>query len=287
MTPTYASYRKAAASSLSQALSLDPRIANHEVDHLACQALGRAPHELLLEEGQPIAPTGRQKLDCLLAERLAGKPLALVLGCQEFHDLTIKCSPAALVPRPETELLVSEALGRLDPSLALVIADLGTGTGAIALALAHHLPHAHVWALEKSPAASAVARANITALGFADRVELHQADWHTAPTGLDLVASNPPYVTTGTCAHMELQGTLADPREALDGGSNGLVAIMQVLAIAKRSLKPGGLLLLEHGLGQHHAVVASARGNGLEPVGCVRDLQGLKRIFCARQAEVG
>lgn len=218
----------------------------------------------------------------LLARRAAGEPLAYLLGSQEFYGLRLQVDPAVLVPRPDTEVLVDWALDllRATPRAAPGprVLDLGTGSGAIALALKHAHPTAEVVATDASPAALAVATANGVQLGL--DVEWRLGDWwsalvephgDTAHAAFDLIVSNPPYIAEGD---HHLPALRHEPAAALTAGAQGLDDLQQIIGGAGRHLLPGGWLLLEHGWDQASAVRQLLRAGGFEAIDSRTDLAG-------------
>ncbi len=205
--------------------------------------------------------------------RARGEPVAYILGEKEFYGLALAVNSAVLIPRPETELLVELALARRPAS----VLDLGTGTGAIALALKRHLPGARVVAIERSAAALAVAGRNATRLGL--EVDLRHGLWFGPVAGerFDLVVSNPPYVAEGD-PHLAQGDLRFEPRSALVAGLEGLDALREIARDAPAHLNPGGWLLVEHGLGQDEAVRALLHEAGLEGVKTWPDLAGIARV---------
>ena len=188
-----------------------------------------------------------QRFGQLLERRLAGEPVAYLTGRRGFWRFDLQVSPDTLVPRPETELLVELALERLPREGAPMVADLGTGSGAIALALAHERPGALVVATDASAAALAVARANAGELGLGN-LEFREGEWFAPLAGerFDLVASNPPYIAEGD-PHLGEGDLRFEPAAALSSGRDGLDDIRRIVAGASAHLAPGGWLLLEHG----------------------------------------
>jgi release factor glutamine methyltransferase len=211
----------------------------------------------------------------LLARRAAGEPLAYLLGHREFWSLRLAVGPAVLVPRPETELLVERALVR-GPANAGRVADLGTGSGAVALALASERPLWQVVATDISPAALELASRNAAALGLA-RVEFRLGDWYAAIAGelFDLLVSNPPYVAAADPALALLQH---EPQLALTPGADALASLRTLAAGAAPHLALGGWLMLEHGAGQAAAVRAALVLAGFRHVTSHRDLAGHERM---------
>ena len=252
---------------------------------LLAHVLGCAPGELL-SRGDTSAPaTLRSAAEALLARRLAGEPVARILGHKEFWSLTFQLSPETLVPRPDTETVVEAALSLLpDRAAPLRILDLGTGTGAILAALLTERPAATGIAVDFSERAARTARLNFEANGLFGRVGVLVADWGTAVAGgFDLVVSNPPYIAEGEMAGLSIDVRLHDPRRALVAGDDGLSAYRAIAADLPRLLKPGGVAVLELGVGQEPAVAALVQEAGLSVLGPAQaDLAGVPRALCAR-----
>lgn len=209
------------------------------------------------------------------ARRRSGEPVAYLLGEREFYGLALGVSPAVLIPRPETEMLVDFALEHLSHGGTAL--DLGTGSGAVALAIKHERPDARVTAVEQSPAALAVAQAN--AHRHRLDIELMPGNWFEPLSGrrFDLVVSNPPYVAAHD-AHLEQGDLRFEPRTALVGGADGLDEIRRIVATAPAYLNRGGWLAIEHGQGQHEEVCMLMTAAGLESVSSRPDLSGIARI---------
>ncbi|MCA6218852.1 peptide chain release factor N(5)-glutamine methyltransferase [Ideonella sp. B7] len=240
---------------------------------------------LIAHDNETLSPADQTRFVGLVHRRLTGEPVAYLLGEREFHGLTLQVSPAVLVPRPDTETLVEWALECLGacPAPQPRVIDLGTGSGAIALALRHRWPTAKVTALDASPPALAVAAANAQRLGLPLRL-LH-SDWWQAVAGetFDLAVSNPPYIA-GDDPHLP---TLRhEPRQALTPEGDGLDAIRAVVSAAPAHLAPGAWLLVEHGWDQAQAVQALLRQAGFQSVQTRQDLAGRDRCTggqCAPQ----
>ncbi|HVC31317.1 MAG TPA: peptide chain release factor N(5)-glutamine methyltransferase [Steroidobacteraceae bacterium] len=213
----------------------------------------------------------------LIERRAAGEPVAYILGLKGFWTLQLRVSPAVLIPRPETELLVERALA-LGPAGEARVADLGTGSGAIALALASARPRWQVVATDLSAEALAVARANASALGL-DRVEMIQGDWLACLPGrtFHLLSSNPPYVAADDPALGQPE-LMREPRLALEAAEDGLAQLRRIIAAAPGHLEPGGWLLLEHGAAQAAAVAGALVAGGFAQVRSHRDLAGRERM---------
>lgn len=250
---------------------------------LLLHTLGRPVHErawLLAHDGDTLPAGTWPAMAALCARRRAGEPVAYLLGEKEFHGLALQVDARVLVPRPDTETLVEWALdvaqGRDRPAML----DLGTGSGAIALALQHARPDAVVDAVDASADALAVARANAQRLGLP--VRFAQADWLAgAASGYDLIVSNPPYIAAGD---PHLPALAHEPTSALVSGADGLDDIRRLVADAPAHLAPGGWLLLEHGHDQAAAVRALLTAAGLEAAQSRPDLAGIERCSGAQRA---
>jgi len=248
--------------------------------------LGRARAWLIAHDGDPLPDAQAQSFAGLCARRAAGEPLAYLVGEREFHGLTLQVSPAVLVPRPDTETLVDWALevlaGDLADRPAPSVVDLGTGSGAIALAVAHRHAAARVEAVDTSLAALEVARANGQRLGLP--VVWHLGSWFEPLAGrrFDLVLSNPPYIAADD---PHLAALRHEPTQALTPGGDGLDSLRWLAAEAPVHLQPGGWLLLEHGWDQADPVAAMLRDAGFVAVSHRRDLAGHRRCTGARWPE--
>lgn len=252
---------------------------------LLAHRLGRSRAWLLAHEDAPLDAADARSTAALLAERAAGRPLAYLIGEREFHGLALQVTPDVLVPRPDTETLVDWALellaGALQGIEAPCVVDLGTGSGAIALAVKHGCERARVHACDASAAALAVARGNGERLRLG--VTWHRGDWWQALPAMatpdvDLALANPPYVGAGD---PHLAALVHEPRSALvpqgDRG-DGLADIDRIVAAAPRHLRGGAWLLLEHGFGQAPAVRALLARAGFEAVQTRNDLSGQPRV---------
>ena len=218
------------------------------------------------------------------------EPLQYLVGRCPWRDLELTVGPGVLIPRQETELLIDLAL-TLAPSppaqLPLIWADLGTGSGCLAISLARALPQSHGLAADVSPDALAMARSNVAAAGLRQRIELRTSLWWKGLESwwgkLALVVANPPYIPTATVDTLEPVVRLHEPRLALDGGPDGLAAIRQLVGGAHQGLAPGGVIVLEHHHDQSDAVCGLLRGAGLEAVASHPDLEGTRRFASARR----
>jgi release factor glutamine methyltransferase len=251
-----------------------------DAQRLLAQVLAQPRSWLIAHDEAVLGAAQAESFHAGLARLAAGEPLAYVLGEHEFHGLLLHVNAQVLVPRSDTEVLVDWALEILRARLAPAdVLDLGTGSGAIALAVAHGYPAARVCAIDASPAALDVARANGDRLGL--HVEWLTSDWWAAlaQRRFDLIVSNPPYIA-GDDAH--LAALRHEPLMALTPGGDGLGALRHIATAAAAHLQPGGWLLLEHGYDQAEAVSALLRAHGLHEVQTRHDLAGHPRCTGAR-----
>lgn len=249
---------------------------------LLVHALGK-PRDWLYAHGDDIADAALvARFEALVVRRVAGEPVAYLTGRRGFWSFDLTVTPATLIPRVETELLVELALARLPRDRDLRVADLGTGSGAIALALAHERPRAYVVATDASRAALAVARGNGDALGIAN-IEFRRGDWLASLVGecFDLIASNPPYIASDD-PHLGAGDLRHEPMAALASGCDGLDAIRVIVRESPAHLVTGGWLLLEHGLEQGRAVRDLLGNAGFVDVGTQRDLEDRDRVTLGR-----
>jgi len=235
---------------------------------------------------RPLAELEAARISAFASRRIAGEPVARIVGQREFWGLPLIVTPAVLVPRPETETVVELALTLLgnDRTRRLRIADLGTGSGAILLALLRELPNARGIGTDTVPGALDVARRNAERLGFGDRTTLLASDFGAALDGpFDLVVSNPPYIASHEIAALAREVREHDPRPALDGGADGLVAYRALAADAARLIGTGHLVV-EIGAGQQRDVEFLLTEKGLAIAGLRHDLAGIARALAAKAA---
>jgi release factor glutamine methyltransferase len=248
-------------------------------------ALGLDHAALAAQSRRALARAEADAIAALAARRLTREPLARILGHKEFWGLTLHLNAQTLVPRPESETVVEAALMDLSGERRerLRIADLGTGSGALLLALLSELPAALGTGTDISPGALACARANARALGLAERALFVACDFGAALQGpFDLVVANPPYVARGDIAGLDPEVRDFDPRQALDGGPDGLDGYRAIAADAQRLLAPRGALVVEIGQGQAGAVSALFAAAGLAPGPPRHDLAGMARALVLR-----
>lgn len=241
---------------------------------LLSHALGQSRSWLIAHDDHPLAPSLQQHFVHSVERRAAGEPLAYLIGEREFHGLRFVVSPAVLVPRPETELLVDWSLAVLRASEAVPIVDLGTGSGAIAVTLARRRPDLHITATDIDLAALQVAQLNAQQLGAS--IECLHGSWWQPVAGrrFQLAVSNPPYIDANDHHLPKLRH---EPRHALTPGGDGLAALRQIVCGAPAHLQPGSWLLLEHGHDQGAAVRALLDDAGFTCLQTRRDLAGLER----------
>ncbi|MDE2180022.1 MAG: peptide chain release factor N(5)-glutamine methyltransferase [candidate division NC10 bacterium] len=254
---------------------------------------------------QPIPSDRSGLLELMVSRREAREPIAYILGVKEFWSLPFAVSPDVLIPRPDTETLVEAVLDKICSRFKVqssrsaaqaapgehptpVIVDLGTGCGAIALALAVEMPHALVYAIDRSPGACRIARRNIEALGLTSRVRCVQGDLLEplraidAGGGCDLIVSNPPYIPSGACSALSPEIAAYEPIEAIDGGPDGLRYHRRIIEAAPAYLREGGWLALEVGDGQAPAVMDLIRKReDLGPAQVRQDAAGRDRVILA------
>jgi release factor glutamine methyltransferase len=244
---------------------------------------------LIASTNRRLTPDETVRLEDFSRRRIAGEPVARILGNKEFWGLPLELSAATLVPRPDTETVVELALEMLraapNPDRPLRVADIGTGSGAILLALLSELPDACGIGTDISAAALQTARANAVRLGFAARAAFVACDYTAALSGpFDLIVSNPPYIRSADIAGLASEVRDHDPLRALDGGADGLDAYRVLAPEAMRLLEPGGALIVEMGLGQSGEVegLMTAAGLILERLPKV-DLAGIRRAVAGRK----
>jgi release factor glutamine methyltransferase len=249
---------------------------------LLAHALGTTRARLLACAQAAVAPADVRRYQALVKRRASGEPLAYLTGVREFWSLPLRVSPAVLVPRPETELLVERALA-LQRSAAASAADLGTGSGAVALALASERPQWRIVATDLSAAALAVARGNAARLGLG--VEFRHGDWFAPLAGerFDLLISNPPYIAADDAALARLA---CEPRAALTPGADALQSLQTLVRGAPRHLLPAGWLLLEHGAEQGAQVRQALVLAGFSYVRSHRDLAGHERMTEGQHGQI-
>ncbi|VVE29790.1 protein-(glutamine-N5) methyltransferase, release factor-specific [Pandoraea capi] len=267
----------------------EPGLPPAESRILLSHVLGWTRTQLITRDREPLAPETVAVYRALHMRRVAGEPIAYLTGTREFFGLTLTVSPSVLIPRPETELLVELALSRIESRRAPRVLDLGTGSGAIALAIAHRRPDAQVTAVDRSGDALDVARENARQLGLETRVEFLESDWYAALPAdgdgyapFDIIVSNPPYIVSGD-EHLSQGDLRFEPVDALTDHADGLAALRVIVAGAPSRLLPDSWLLCEHGYHQAADVRALCSAAGFADVMSERDLAGIERTTGGRR----
>ena len=250
-----------------------------DAEVLLSHLLGEKRIYLYVHFDQPLTADELAKYREMVKRRTSGEPVAYICGEKEFMGLPFKVSPAVLVPQPDTELLVEMAIERLKGKDNIRIADICTGSGAIALALAHYLPEATVAATEISPEALEIAKENAEALGLSDCTEIFEGDLLTPLAGktFDAIVSNPPYIPSADIDGLPRE-VRAEPRMALDGGADGLDFYRRLVGESATLLKDNGFLAMECGETQAGAIVEMATTGGFGKTKIVRDLADKERV---------
>ena len=257
-----------------------------EARRLLAHVLNTSEEALLRDPRAPVPAEKAAHFAALLARRVAHEPFAYLTGRVGFWTLDVEVSPATLIPRADSESLVEAALEACtDKRAPLSVLDLGTGTGALLLAVLSELPAASGVGVDLKPEAAALAARNAARLGLAGRARFLAGDWAAALAGrFDLVLCNPPYIESGAIAGLMPEVARHEPASALDGGADGLDAYRRIIADLPRLLAPRGVAVLELGQGQQAAVEALAKAAGLTPEACRADLGGVPRALVLRAA---
>jgi release factor glutamine methyltransferase len=263
-----------------------------DAELLVAHALGTNRVGLYVRHDLPLSEPERAAVREAIRRRRAGEPVAYITGEKEFWNVGLRVDRRVLVPRPETEVLVEEALAALpDKAASYRVADIGTGSGAIAVVFARERPGARVYAVDVSAQALEVARDNAARLEAAERIDFFEAEgaaWLAERAGtLDAVLANLPYIARGELPTLQIEVRVHEPRAALDGGADGLDELRRVVPAAAAALRPGGFLALEIGADQGDAVLALATAAGLADVRLRRDYADRARGVCARRHGAG
>lgn len=260
----------------------DRNIASADLDArlLVCELAGVTATDLIARSDLAVEPTVADAVEDAVRRHADGEPVHRILGWREFHGLRLTLSPATLEPRPDTEVLVDAVLARVGTGGSPRILDLGTGTGAIALALLAAIPGATALVTDISAGALEVARRNAHLNGLETRLDAQQADWLASVRGrFDVIVSNPPYISTAELAGLEPAVVKFDPPAALHGGADGLEPYRIIAAQAQSFLVDDGLLGVEFGFRQAHAVSQIFATAGWQLLELVRDLGGNDRAM--------
>jgi release factor glutamine methyltransferase len=256
----------------------NPRL---EAEVLLCHVLGVTRSHCYAWPEAEIEAAPLAQFQALCARRASGEPVAYLTGTREFWSLPLAVSPAVLIPRPDSELLVARALALIPADAAWHIVDLGTGSGALAIAVAHERPRCQVFALEYSPPALHIAKTNAQALGLRN-LHCYLSDWWQAlgDKQVDLALSNPPYIAEDD-PHLSQGDVRFEPRSALTAAAQGLADLHYLIASSRVHLKPGAHLLLEHGYTQGADVRACFHAHGYCDIHTYQDLAGHARVSSA------
>ncbi|GAM99275.1 protein-N(5)-glutamine methyltransferase PrmC [alpha proteobacterium U9-1i] len=245
---------------------------------------GVARLDIITDPRRALSQEQVDAVELLVARRLKREPVAHIVGAKAFWTIELKVSPAVLIPRPETELLVESVLTFVAPDDAARILDLGVGSGAILLAALRERPNAVGVGVDLSEAALEIAQANAEALGLRERVRLVQGDWGAGlAEAFDVVVSNPPYIPTSHIAGLAPEVADHEPHLALDGGADGLDAYRTIISQLPGLLRPGGGFALEVGMGQAADVYALAEAAGLDLLPNRADLAGIERVVWGKR----
>ena len=243
---------------------------------------------LLSHDEMELSPAALEQWKGIEARRLAGEPIAYLVGKRGFHDIELYVGPGVLIPRPETEILVEIALREIQTlNRPANILDLGTGSGAIALAIAHSAPQTIVNATDQSLEALAIAKMNAQQLGLSDRVQFAQGSWYEALKEViqfDVILSNPPYIALGD-SHLSAGDLRFEPASALSDGGGGVSCLETIISQVDPYLKPGGLVAVEHGFDQSDAVVDLMKAAQLQEIQVHKDLAGHCRVVSGRKSK--
>ena|SRR3990167_1292322 len=261
---------------LTQQLAAYSESARLDAELLMSAVLGQSREQLWIHPEWALSLAQEKKLQEYIKRRQSGEPMAYLLGHKEFWSLDLTVTPDVLIPRPETEMLVEWALQQWTQEASLLLADLGTGSGAVALAVAYERLHWHIDATDVSEAALLVARSNVERYSLSN-VQFYCGAWcHALPRNdYHVILGNPPYIPEGDecLSHLSYE-----PRQALVAGSTGLEAIEKIMEEAKSYLLPGGWLVLEHGSEQSVAIMQRMKRQGYQQIQDFSDLAGLPRM---------
>jgi len=255
-----------------------------DAEVMLSEAMGVSRTHLLAHPDCHPSASDVRRFQRWLNKRVKRVPLAYVVGHKEFYGLDFEIRRGVLIPRPETELLVDRTIQVLKGARSPVIAEIGVGSGAVAVACALSIRDARIYATDVSPVAVRMARLNAKRHGVSERVRVMQGDLFEplANLAFDAVVSNPPYVPTSEIATLQPEIRNYEPREALDGGTDGMACLHRIILEARRYIKPGGFLILEVGNGQAGAIASLMKQHGYIAVQVNRDYAGVERVVNGR-----
>lgn len=275
--------RTAAAEAALRGAGSTPENARIDADVLARHVLGWDRATLLLRRDEPMAHDAADAYAHLIARRVRREPVAYLTGTREFYGRPFRVSPAVLIPRPESELVVEYVLRHTSPDGPIHVADAGTGSGILAVTIACERPLAQIVATDISADALAVARENARAHGVASRVTFATGDLlQPAPGPFDVIVSNPPYVALRDAPGLSRDVRDFEPAVALFGGDDGLALVARLVREAAARLVPAGLFVMEFGAGQGYDVAHLVSDAGFGPLEILEDLQGIERVVAGR-----
>ena len=268
--------------SISASLGIGAVEASIDVRLLLQNVLGVSHAWLIAHSNNELTDAEAESFEQLLSRRLNGEPIAYILGVREFYGLPLKTTSSTLIPRSDTEILVEAALKKLPINQHVKVLDLGTGTGAVALAIAKNLPQSQVTAVDFSHEALSVAKENARNLGL-ERVRLLQSNWFASLKNqkFDVIVSNPPYISEND-VHLTQGDLRFEPPTALASGQDGLDDIRRIIQVAPSHLNRNGWLILEHGYDQAEKVAELLTLSGFDQVSHVKDLAGTLRVTLGR-----
>lgn len=276
---------KDAARQLAQANSPTPRL---DSEVLLAHTLGLDRFDLLLDQAATVTAEKSQVFQAMLAKRLAGSPIAYLTGSAEFWSLDFSVTPDVLIPRPDSEILVQAALDLVPTNAFFSFADLGTGSGCLAISILSECPKAIGFAIDSSADALSVARTNAARMPDVEErltfIQMDMGEWLKQAQRLDLILSNPPYVVSETILELDVSVSRFEPRRALDGGLDGLDFYRVIASISDKALAPHGRLALEVGFDQADAV-SSLLAPSFGQINVHQDIAGRDRVITARLKE--
>ena len=268
--------------SLAQALGISRSQAISEIKILFAYSNSLDPVELIKDPNVMLDPKKVEKYKKLFKDRLQGKPVAYILGYKEFYGLSFQVNQSVLIPRPDTELLVDLAIQKIKQHDLRTVLELGTGSGAIAVSVATHMPHIKITATDVSSVALEVATKNAKALCPNNLIKFQKSDWFSEVSGVfDLVLSNPPYIAEDDI-HLQGEGVRYEPLSALTSGASGLDALSLIIKQSKHYLDKGGWVLVEHGHDQRDSCGKLLRTEGFTSLLAKSDLGGNPRVSGGR-----